>query len=105
MLQDPQGIGGQLREFGGIRLGKEEEGAWGYNTLGDEESFVSDYEKKAEFLLSCEKLSGYCYTQLYDVEQEENGLVTYERKAKLSEEGIRRIREANAATAAIEGED
>ena len=94
-----------LSEFGGIRLGKEEEGAWGYNTLGDEESFVSDYEKKAEFLLSCEKLSGYCYTQLYDVEQEENGLVMYERKAKLSEEGIRRIREANAAPAAIEGED
>lgn len=110
MYQPGEGIGygGEplnLSEFGGIRLGREEEGAWGYNTLGDEESFVGDYEKKAKFLLSCKKLSGYCYTQLYDVEQEENGLLTYARKAKFSAEGIRRIREANAAPAAIEEND
>lgn len=91
-----------LSEFGGIRLGREDERSWGYNTIADEESFVNDYEKKVKFLLSCGKLSGYCYTQLYDVEQEENGLVTYERKTKLSKEGIARIRRANMAPAEIE---
>jgi hypothetical protein len=25
---------------------------------------------------------GFCYTQLYDIEQEENGLYTYDRKPK-----------------------
>lgn len=27
---------------------------------------------------------GLCYTQLYDVEQEENGLMTYDRRFKFS---------------------
>ena len=36
-------------------------------------------------------LWGYCYTQLTDVEQEINGLVTYERKPKSDLEEIKKI--------------
>lgn len=93
-----------LSEFGGIRLGAGEGDSWGYNTIEGEEAFVADYERKVRFLLGCKRLSGFCYTQLYDVEQEENGLLTYGRRPKLSAEGMRRIREANLAPAAIEDE-
>ena len=45
---------------------------------------------------------GMCYTQLTDVEQEQNGLVTYERQHKFSEEARRKIRECNMQKAKIE---
>ena len=41
----------------------------------------------------------FCYTQLTDVEQEVNGLYTYERKPKFE---ARLIREINQQIAAIE---
>ena len=40
--------------------------------------------------------------KLYDVEQEQNGLFTYERKQKFSEDTYKRIRAANTSAAAIE---
>ena len=36
-------------------------------------------------------LWGYCYTQLTDVEQEINGLVTYDRKPKCNLAEIKKI--------------
>ena len=36
-------------------------------------------------------LWGFCYTQLMDVEQETNGLLTYDRKPKLTLEKIKKI--------------
>lgn len=101
-----------LSEFGGIAYRSKEEAepreegeAWGYDSIGDEESFLGNYERTAELLLKSPSLSGFCYTQLYDVEQEQNGLYTYARKAKFSERGMERIRKANAMRAAIEEEE
>ena len=37
---------------------------------------------------------GFCYTQLYDVEQEINGLFTYDRDKKFSDESYEMIRNA-----------
>ena len=100
-----------LSEFGGVtyggaRIGQtqcvEETTAWGYDTVSDEETFVGNYAKSVLLILGYENLSGFCYTQLYDVEQEQNGLYTYDRGAKFSEEGMRRIREANLTKAASE---
>ena len=34
---------------------------------------------------------GFCYTQLYDIEQEKNGLYTYERNPKFSMEIFKKI--------------
>lgn len=42
---------------------------------------------------------GFCYTQLYNIEQEINGLYTYERKPKFD---MTQIHQVNAAKAAIE---
>jgi hypothetical protein len=36
-------------------------------------------------------LAGFCYTQLTDIEQEINGLLTYDRKPKVEVERIAEI--------------
>jgi hypothetical protein len=41
--------------------------------------------------LQSEPVQGFCYTQLTDVEQEVNGLLTYDRKPKAPLEKIREI--------------
>ena len=74
--------------------------SWGY---GDgprtEEEFLARYKGLTDVLLDNPKMFGFCYTQLYDVEQEMNGLYTYNRKPKFDMEIIRRI---NSRKAAIE---
>ena len=55
------------------------------------EEFIERYKKLTEVLLSHPKICGLCYTQLYDVEQERNGLYTYSRKPKFKSEIIRKI--------------
>ncbi len=42
-------------------------------------------------------ISGFCYTQLTDVEQEQNGIYTYDRKLKFDAERLRAIFSAPAA--------
>ncbi len=42
-------------------------------------------------LSSLHFLSGFCYTQLTDIEQEINGLLTYDRQPKIAPERIAEI--------------
>lgn len=79
-----------------------EESGWGYSTCGDEQAFVERYRRLTGRLLRCGKLSGFCYTQLYDIEQEENGFYTYTRQPKFSPAAMKRISECNQIRAAIE---
>ena len=44
-------------------------------------------------LLACDPVQGFCYTQLTDIEQEVNGLLTYDRKPKVD---LGRIRDITA---------
>ncbi len=44
----------------------------------------------------------FCYTQLYDIEQEVNGLYTYERKPKFDVDIMETIRKINIQKADIE---
>ena len=46
-------------------------------------------------LLDDEKCWALCYTQLYDVEQEQNGFYDYHRNDKLTAEQKRAIRKIN----------
>ena len=80
----------------------QEENAWGYSTSVSEDEFVEQYIKTTEQFLACDKICGFCYTQLYDVEQEQNGLYTYGRIAKFSQSALDRIKECNNNSAAIE---
>ncbi|MFC4306660.1 glycoside hydrolase family 2 protein [Cohnella boryungensis] len=80
-----------VSECGGIRYQKYGTGGWGYTGASDDEQFMAKLE---EILGSFERsgvVQGYCYTQLTDVEQETNGLLTFDRRPKVPLERIRRI--------------
>jgi beta-galactosidase/beta-glucuronidase len=79
-----------ISEFGGIAFSGDEQG-WGYSTVADAGEFLERYESVIEALLQSEPVQGFCYTQLTDVEQEVNGLLTYDRRPKAPLEKIREI--------------
>lgn len=71
-----------LTEFGGIGYKVGEQAGWGYTTVNSEEEFVQEYERVTKEVFNSEIIFGFCYTQLCDVEQEINGLLTYDRQPK-----------------------
>ena len=82
-----------LTEYGGIAIDVEgsQEGAWGYHGKeSDEESFFERYNACTEAILQIPFCQGYCYTQLTDIMQEINGLLTPDRKPKMDVERIRK---------------
>lgn len=90
-----------ISEYGGIKW--DADGgieSWGYGDAPkSEEEFIARYRELTNALLQNEKMFGFCYTQLYDVEQEKNGLYTYERVPKFD---MKIFKEINTAKAAIE---
>lgn len=76
--------------------------AWGYTSICGEDIFVEQYKQLVSCLLQSPYVSGLCYTQLYDVEQEQNGFFTYDRKPKFSETTIQKIAQCTLQDAAIE---
>ena len=82
-----------VSEYGGIKwLEKRDDSAWGYGKdVQSEEEFLARLEGLTDVLLENDKIFGYCYTQLTDVEQEQNGLLTYSRKFKFAPEKYHRI--------------
>lgn len=83
-----------ISEFGGIAFTLEGEGQWGYgNQVKNEAEFMARFEKIHEAIQDIPYITGYCYTQLTDVEQEVNGLLTPDRKAKVNLDDVRRINE------------
>lgn len=71
-----------LTEFGGIGYKVDDQTGWGYTTVENEEQYLEDYSRIMAAIYASTALWGYCYTQLTDVEQEINGLLTYERHPK-----------------------
>ena len=82
-----------LTEFGGIGFDVSDEKGWGYSSAETEEEFIQSYSRIMDAVYASKGLWGFCYTQLTDVEQEINGLYTYDRKPKCSPERIREINE------------
>jgi beta-galactosidase/beta-glucuronidase len=80
-----------LSEFGGISYQKSQQQGWGYTAVHSEEDFLHEYERLLKDIYSSKILWGFCYTQLTDVEQEINGLLTYDRQLKLPLEKIKVI--------------
>lgn len=74
-------------------VGKEfSEISWGYGqgprTI---EEFYQRLEGLTDAILAVPYMSGYTYTQLTDVEQEQNGVYNYDRTPKFDMERIRSI--------------
>ena len=60
-------------------------------------NLIRQDRRLTETLLTNPNMFGFCYTQLYDIELEVNGLYTYDRRAKFDPEIIRRINTQRAA--------
>lgn len=80
-----------LTEFGGIAYDKVNSEGWGYSLVATEEEFLKDYERIIDAVYNSKAIYGFCYTQLSDVEQEVNGLLTYDRKPKCNLAEIKKI--------------
>lgn len=92
-----------VSEYGGIKWAPSEKSGWGY---GDEpkteKEFIDRYCRLAESLITNSYIMGLCYTQLYDVEQEKNGLYYYDRTPKFDVETITKLKSAMISKAEIE---
>ena len=86
-----------VSEFGGIRWAAGENDAtrrssWGYGkNVADADEFKSRFKGLCDALLDNDRMFGFCYTQLTDVEQEQNGMYTYDRELKFPAEWIRSV--------------
>ena len=89
-----------VSEYGGFKCAEADGEGWGYgNSLKTREEFIETYDKFTTSLIENPDIMGFCYTQLYDVEQEQNGLYTFDRKPKYD---IERIRKINSKPASVE---
>ena len=79
-------------EFGGRAMQADAKGgAWGYSgAAANEEEFLKQLESIMQGVRTC-NFQGYCYTQLTDVQQEVNGLLTAERKPKADIQKLKAI--------------
>jgi len=84
-------------EYGGIKwvpgeVSDDPGESWGY---GDNPKNLEEYYERLERLtnaiLDLSHICGYCYTQLTDVEQEKNGIYSYDRREKFDMDRISKI--------------
>ena len=71
----------------------------GNDAIREMEEFYERFEKLCKVLLENKDMFGYCYTQLTDIDQEENGIYKYDRSLKFN---VERLRKIQTVTAAIE---
>jgi beta-galactosidase/beta-glucuronidase len=62
-----------------------------YGTFQTSEELLAKYRDLISGIGELHFVSGFCYTQLTDIEQEINGLLTYDRQPKVAPEEIARV--------------
>jgi len=72
-----------VSEYGGIciRTARSVGEGWGYGET-DVQGFLQRYKALTDALLDNPNMFGFCYTQLTDIEQEQNGIYYYDRQPK-----------------------
>ena len=90
-----------VSEFGGIwwnPQAKPGEDSWGYGERPQSiDEFYDRFEQLCSILLDDPAMFGYCYTQLTDVFQEQNGVYAFNRSLKFDMERIRLVQQRPAA--------
>ncbi len=85
-----------ISEYGGT--GWSLDNGWGYGDAPKtEEEFIARLKGITDVMLDNENIYSFCYTQLTDVEQEQNGLYYYDRRPKFAPEVIKAILSRKAA--------
>ena len=88
-----------VSEFGGIWWNGDADPprhSWGYGRRPrSTEEFYDRFERLVSVLLGNRDLFGYCYTQLTDVYQEQNGIYRFDRSAKFDIDRLRAVQESS----------
>ncbi|MEA4890635.1 MAG: glycoside hydrolase family 2 TIM barrel-domain containing protein [Clostridiaceae bacterium] len=101
--QHDEGQPYMVSEYGGTWWNPNCQNGWGYgHNPQSETELAGRYEGLTRVLLDNPHICGFCYTQLTDVEQEQNGLYTYDRQLKFSPDIYARIAAVNRTPAAFE---
>jgi hypothetical protein len=80
-----------VTEFGGLRVAGT--GGWGWLEVPDQQAFVDTYGQLIDAFVQPGPVEGFCYTQLTDVQQEQNGLLTAGREPKVDPAVLRPLTE------------
>lgn len=80
-----------VSEMGGVSYKQSDWEGWGYSSAESAADFIARYRAIIRALRESPVVQGFCYTQLTDVEQEINGLLTYDRTPKVPVDVIRAI--------------
>ncbi len=100
-----------ISEYGGIKWtpdmftneNYDRRKAWGYgDAVKSLEEFIDRFCRQTAAIMAAPNVMGLCYTQLTDIEQEQNGLYYYDRSYKWDEEVYAKFREVLSQKAAIE---
>ena len=101
------GLRGQYRgqpffvsEWGGmhVKTTRDVGPGWGYNGGGAEvKDFIAQYRGLADAMLDNPNMCGFCFTQLTDIEQEQNGVYYYDRQRKYDPALLKAINSRPAA--------
>ncbi|KAM4062047.1 glycosyl hydrolases family 2, sugar binding domain-containing protein [Hirsutella rhossiliensis] len=84
-------------EFGGVNIApaKPEGGAadrdWGYTTASDPQDLLARFERLVKAVTEGGHCCAFVYTQLTDIEQEANGLYSFDRKEKLDAAKVKTV--------------
>ena len=83
-----------IDEWGGFKYllpaDRKRSSGWGYNGLNltEESDFLNCIGSQTKLFAKMKELCGWCFTQLTDVEQEQNGVYTYDRRPKASSQKL-----------------
>ena len=84
-----------MSEYGGIKMNSDK--GWGYgNQVRDENEYLERFKGLNDAIRKTEYMTGFCFTQLTDVQQEINGLVDENRNDKFSIDVIKNIYDINS---------
>jgi hypothetical protein len=79
-----------VSEFGGVASAGS---GFGYSQFYGDEDMLRIYREMVEALMQPGPVVGFCYTQLTDIEHEQNGLLTFDRHRKADLQLIRKVTE------------
>ena len=82
----------EIGGFGWIEGKPNADNSWGYGDQAkSKEALYDRLNKVIDVIVSFDYISGYCYTQFTDVEQEQNGIYNYDRTPKFDMTIIKKI--------------
>lgn len=85
-------------EFGGVNIapatGKDKSKEWGYTTAADPGDLLKRIERLINAVVDGGHCSGFVWTQITDIEQETNGLYTFDRREKIDARRVKAVMDA-----------